>query len=145
LQAQLSEAVASLETERNAAAELVSVINCLRADAETVAANHAAEIATLTEERDAHLDHTHEQAQRITAIEAELATVKAELDQARQALENPAYVAAASAGGDPISDGGEPAQSQIDFLAEFAAIKDPQERAAFYKANREEIRKAQSL
>jgi chromosome segregation ATPase len=142
LNAQLSEAVANLETERSASAELSATIDSLRDEAAKMVEDHAAEIATLTEERDAHLDHTHEQAQRITAVEAELATVKAELDQAKQALENPAFVAAASEGGDPIAEAGEPAQNQVDMLAEFSAIKDPAERAAFYKANRDEIRKA---
>jgi len=114
-------------------------IETLTAAASQASEKHAAELASLTEERDAHLAQTFEQAERIQAIEAQLAAANDELTAAKQALANPAYADAAIVGGEPVQDvdgSEEPAKSALE---QFESITDPQAQRDFYKANKAAI------
>jgi len=140
LSAQLADALAQVTAEQGKniqlAEELASAVDARL----TLQESLAKEIESLTEERDAHLAQTHEQAARIAVIEDDLRKANDELNQARQALANPAYVQAGAIGGDPVQDIDGAAGSAVSVLEQFESIQDPQARNDFYKANRAAIK-----
>jgi len=97
----------------------------------------------IQKEKEAGADQTKIKELRASVVEAKAETeaVQATLVQAKAQLENPAFVAAAADGEEAFGNatGGEGAGN---ISAQYAAIKDPAERTAFYRTHKKEIQAA---
>lgn len=126
LDEQLSAALAQVESLQAAAAAVSEESKVALAAAEAKA---AADVAAALAERDTLAAQVADLAAKVAALESEKASAEA------QAAKIVAAAAATPADVSGVVESAPKAKSREDLLAEFRAIKDPAEKAAFYNAN----------
>ena len=127
---------ASIITLNQAALADASMVEVLAGQVKTL---EAAQVSLV----EAHKLALDEVSGKLTAATSAHVETAKSLDEANKKLADPAYKIANSEGDKaPIAEGGAPIAADVSIIDQLQAIKDPQEKRAFYLKNEEQIKAA---